>query len=606
MNVFAPKTQNISNKFDYVVVNSSLVDGSAPSAFKISKFAEGTNMNANGRVRIGGNSTYTGGTSILGGRQLVQIASSSVKSGSVITSGPFGTGLITIMQDAVLSGTGTAITNGTNDQNVGWGAYGADRTIDNDIRLDMNVAHTVNPTPVDVAVTPLWYFQSTSDDQISGATAHRTLTLNGTITLNGGASIVQNNIAVPISSAGTGTSYRDGSGDVIFNGNVVLAGTFTGATTPATSYSVTFGQTASSSATVVGKQVFNGNIQQTGTIPYAVTVTNGTAALPGVVQFMGQNTWSGDTTLVAAAPSSPASSSNIGLGSDTVLSGSTIISGPIGTGTLSLGNATAGTGTASSIEALGGARTLANPIALPVNQSNLVVRGTNNLTLTGVISGPGSLTKNNAGTLTLTAANTYLGNTAPTTVNGGTLLVNGSLAAATGATVASGATLGGTGSIAGTVSGTGTIAPGAGGIESLDVGSLSVAGTVLNFELKAPGSPGVNNDLLNVLNTDGLTITNGTVDLINAGGLAAGTYTLIDYVGTPLGNATVDLLTLGAQPAGFTYDLVDNAGNTSVDLLVTAVGSGASLASASVPEPGTLVLTVVAIGWPLVYRRRKS
>src|SRR6185369_11261054 len=132
------------------------------------------------------------------------------------------------------------------------------------------------------------------------------------------------------------------------------------------------------------------------------------------------------------------------------------------------------------------------------------------------------------------------------------------------------ATLGGTGSISGTVTvnSGGHVAPGE-SIESLAVGSLIVnTGSFLDFELGAPGSPGVNSDLINVINSGGLTLSGGSVTLADAGGLAAGTYTLIDYAGT-LGG---DVANLGTPtgPAGFTFSLVNNAGNTSIDLLVVA------------------------------------
>jgi len=67
-------------------------------------------------------------------------------------------------------------------------------------------------------------------------------------------------------------------------------------------------------------------------------------------------------------------------------------------------------------------------------------------TFSGAISGPISLVKSGAGTQVLAGASSYAGGT---TVNNGTLLVNGSITGAV--TVASGATLGGTGAITGNV-----------------------------------------------------------------------------------------------------------------------------------------------------------
>ena len=69
---------------------------------------------------------------------------------------------------------------------------------------------------------------------------------------------------------------------------------------------------------------------------------------------------------------------------------------------------------------------------------------------------------------------------------------------------------------------------------------------------------------MNLLN--GLTINGGTVNLTNAGGLAAGTYTLIDYAGTITG--TVDNLLFGSVPGGFGFDLVDTG--SVINLLVSA------------------------------------
>ena len=92
----------------------------------------------------------------------------------------------------------------------------------------------------------------------------------------------------------------------------------------------------------------------------------------------------------------------------------------------------------------------------------------NNATLSGAISGPGTLTKIGAGTFMLTGASTYTG---PTNVNAGILSVNGSLASTV--FVNSGGTLMGNGSVGGlnVVSG-GTAAPGN------SIGTLNVAGNV--------------------------------------------------------------------------------------------------------------------------------
>jgi autotransporter-associated beta strand protein len=79
------------------------------------------------------------------------------------------------------------------------------------------------------------------------------------------------------------------------------------------------------------------------------------------------------------------------------------------------------------------------------------------VTLDTVVAGTAGLTKDGAGTLVMTAANTYSG---PTTVNAGTLLVNGRIGA--GGVLVRGGTLGGSGTINGpiTVQQGGTFTPG--------------------------------------------------------------------------------------------------------------------------------------------------
>jgi fibronectin-binding autotransporter adhesin len=197
-------------------------------------------------------------------------------------------------------------------------------------------------------------------------------------------------------------------------------------------------------------------------------------------------------------------------------------------------------------------------------------------TLSGVISGSGAgadgsgllgFVKDGGGTLAVSSANTYSGGTS---VIQGRLLVNNASGSGTGTgpvNVDAG-TLGGTGSISGavTVSSGAHIAPGA-SIESLDVSSLTLSsGSILDFELGAPGT----SDLLNVTATNGLTINGGTLNLFDGGGLAAGSYTLIDYAGALQGTGISAFLSqTPVGPAGFTYSL-SNTGST-IDLNVAAI-----------------------------------
>jgi autotransporter-associated beta strand protein len=191
---------------------------------------------------------------------------------------------------------------------------------------------------------------------------------------------------------------------------------------------------------------------------------------------------------------------SIGIGADSVpTSGGPIVSSPVGIGAIVFNTVGSDVGT-STLLAVGGARTIANPLYYNSadNSATLVFGGSNPLTLSGQIeltlatdthgtnrtwsvvntaltslsgvitdNGLGSgITKTGSGTLALNNTNTYTG---PTTISGGTLQVNGSLAAGSAVTVTSGS-LGGTGTINGpvTVNAGGAIAPGT------SIGTLTV------------------------------------------------------------------------------------------------------------------------------------
>lgn len=219
-----------------------------------------------------------------------------------------------------------------------------------------------------------------------------------------------------------------------------------------------------------------------------------------------------------------------------------------------------------------------------------------------LIAGTTILTKQGAGTLTLTNANTYTGNTS---ITAGKLLAANTTGSATGTgavnigtagTLASGA--GSTGIITGlvTTAGTGsTIAPGATAAANTGtVGTLTLsgglnlaAGATIPFDL---ADTSANSDLIRI--TAG-TFTGGTANgsitfnFNNLGVIDGTTYALINYAGATASG--VDLSDFAATGVGGTFSFNGNE----LDYTV------------AVPEPATVfggLLLVGALGW---HQRRR-
>jgi autotransporter-associated beta strand protein len=454
---------------------------------------------------------------------------------------------------------------------------------------------------------------------VLGAAANSTQTFTqasgGTLIVNG---VISNTNNVTLSLAGGGIIQLGG------------ANTYTGGTT------LTAGTLNINNASALGTGTFTiaggSNAIIDNTTAGAITLsTNNAQIWNGDFTFTGTqslNLGTGAVTL-GASRAVTVNANNLTVGG--VISGSGFGLTKAGAGTLTLGGAntySGGTTVSAGTLQLSGSGTLGSTNGgLTVNGGTLNLNGTNqgvgnltgsggtilnnatgtNVTLTignsngtggnysGVIanrtSGTGTvaLTKTGTGTITLSGTNTYTG---ATTVNAGTLLVNGNNSAATGAVSVNGGgtTLGGTGTIGGAV----TVGSGAillGGTGSGASGTLTLAnnltlnlGSIIELALGASGAHST------------LARTGGTWSF-NA--IQAFIFT---NLGAQPGNYTNIITGLGSDPgteSGWTITNTGWIGNFTY-------GSGdISLNVVAVPEPSTWIAGALALGAVVWTQRRR-
>jgi fibronectin-binding autotransporter adhesin len=384
-------------------------------------------------------------------------------------------------------------------------------------------------------------------------------------------------------------------------------------------------------------QTFSGVISGTGDFKRSAS-TGGTG---GTTIMAAQNTFSGGVQL---------NDGTIEFGVDSVGPANAPTSGPVGTGTITIGNINA-----PKLAANGGARNVGNPIAFSASNNVMGITGSNALTLTGdvnlgtgarvlnvdnsalstmsgAISGTGgSLTKDLGGVLKITGNNSY---DTGTTVTAGTLLVSNTSGSGTGSgpvTVAAAGTLGGTGTIGNTITNNGIIAPGESG-----AGTLNVTGDVVD----AIGSSWTIS--LSGASATKLAVTGGVdlsaSDSLNVTGIGSGSSWLIGtYSGTLNGvfdgitsgytvNYSGGNITLNATVACAPGDLNCDGHEDARDYVFwrknnstppgdyaiwranfgnpPGAGSGGGLGGGTVPEPSAIVLLVMGLLAVGVRRRR--
>ncbi|WP_170207569.1 autotransporter-associated beta strand repeat-containing protein [Luteibacter pinisoli] len=375
----------------------------------------------------------------------------------------------------------------------------------------------------------------------SGATLRYTGagdTTDRLFTLSTGSSVIESSGTGAIVFSNTGSAAYANSGDrtLGLGGNNTADNTMGGSiingpggiTTVAKNDAGTWLLTGNN--TYTGNTVINGGILQLGN-----GGTTGSIASPSVIVAAGTLAFNrSDAMTLDGTISGGGSVQQKGTGTTVLTATNTYTGGTsISGGTLQLGNG----GASGSIVG-----NVADNGTLAFNRSDA-------FGFTGAISGNGGVAQRGVGTTKLTAANSYKG---ATSVEAGTLLIDGNQAGATGATtVQTGGTLGGTGVIGGdvNVANGGILAPGdAGTAGTLTVnGSLSVAaGGALNYQF---GQPDVVGGALNDLTVvHGNLTLDGTlnVSVTPGGSFGPGLYRIISYDGALNDQG----LALGTTPSG--------------------------------------------------------
>ncbi len=297
-------------------------------------------------------------------------------------------------------------------------------------------------------------------------------------------------------------------------------------------------------------------------------------------------------------------------------------------GILNLSN-NGGTSASQTIGSLSGGGTVVNSSSsngtaiLTIDGGSGVSRTTFSGAVQNGTTGIVSVVKTGSTAQVFSGANNYTGTT---TINGGTLLLDGThiqTANGAGYTVNSGATLGGTGrfsrfSSANTTSAVlvnsgGTLAPGDGGTGTLTLDGVNFSGTntrVLNmasgakfsFDLAGDGTSADQVAFWNYVSGD-LLLNSNAINLSITGTLVQGTYTVSIFKfysdsGTTLATSGITSgLTIGTLDAHIqgTPTLTYNSAGGTIDITYTVV-----------PEPSTWALLALGLTSILVLRRRQT
>jgi autotransporter-associated beta strand protein len=389
-----------------------------------------------------------------------------------------------------------------------------------------------------------------------GANGASSVTMNGTGTLalgvansySGGLTVNSGTVALAIHGAA-------GGGLITLNGGTLsLAGSSTSNLTNL----INVPAGASPTITGIGTEEFGGNVTGSGTLNLNFTVgqfniTNRAdfANFTGLIELGNSATVGTTTTLrVSQGNASGTFAGGIDLGTNTgsfnTKVGGTYTIGSIAGGSLTTlqGASSASDKTTYSIGSLGATTTFNGLI-----EDGIGAGAITSLTLTG-------------GSLTLTNANPYTGNT---TITGGSLIVANTSGSATGAgtVLLNGGTLGGAGSISGTVTAGAAAqtihagaAGGVGGTLAIGGNLTTTANTTLAFDLNSPGG---SNSVLAVAGSLTLGASAITVSSAGSGAASLGYYKVLTYAGGLVGSTAAVVLPPIANNIEYTLDTTRDA-----------------------------------------------
>ena len=439
-------------------------------------------------------------------------------------------GTVTITAGLVSYITNASFGNATNNITLNGGGL-----LDNNVNVPLarNILVNAGGGTIRVwgSVTPTWSGAITGSGNINK-------TDGGGLTLSGDLS----GYSGTFNSTNAGNITLTGAGASTIGGNWNIINPFTVNSTASQSLGGVISATGSFTKNGSGTLTLTGTNTYTG----ATTISGGTLTLGGA-GLLGGGTYAANITDNAAfVDNSSAAQTLSGIISGT---GTLTQSGAGGltlTGTNTYVGATTISGGTMTI---GGAGQLGSGsyAALITNNAALVYSSSLPQTLSGVISGTGTLTQQGAGILTLTGVNPYTG---ATTVSAGELLgvTGGSVNSVV--TVASGAT--------------NSVQLLANGGQWTCSGLTYSAGTAcadFNFYSVSPSTATA------PLQVNGDLAFNGTLNvLVRGGSFAVGTYPLIKYTGTLSGTPPTAPLTV---PIGMVATISNNVVNKSIDLVVT-------------------------------------